>query len=190
MGGFAKRLFALVVVAALTCAGAGCSTPTPPTTTTLPPVLRPTDARPQRPLGDEYVPGIKNFGLVTADVWRGGHPSKAALDTLHQMGVRTVINLEEIEESTPGMHSEQFAVSGWHVTTMNTAEVVEAIRKCDKPVFIHCREGKDRTGLAVAAYRLSTGMSPDDAIAELHNFHVNPWWRRPIENRIHELAGK
>jgi protein tyrosine phosphatase (PTP) superfamily phosphohydrolase (DUF442 family) len=107
------------------------------------------------------------------------------------MGVRTVIDLQEDDQSTklpPGVRYVPVRVSGWHADQVDTDAVLRAIAENPKPVFIHCHQGKDRTGLAVAAYRLSQGMSAEDAIRELRRFRVNFWWRAPIEERIHALA--
>jgi protein-tyrosine phosphatase len=45
------------------------------------------------------------------------------------------------------------------------------------PVFVHCAEGKDRTGYSVATYRIVVeDWSSDDAIHEMFEFHYNPIW--------------
>jgi protein tyrosine phosphatase (PTP) superfamily phosphohydrolase (DUF442 family) len=144
---------------------------------------------PQRPL-DGYVPGVANFGFVTTDVWRGAEPTSGGFRTLAAMGVRTVIDLQEYDQSAklpPGVRYVPLRVSGWHADEVDTDAVLRAIAESPKPVFIHCHQGRDRTGLAVAAYRLSQGMSTADAIRELRRFRVNFWWRSPIEKRIHLL---
>jgi protein-tyrosine phosphatase len=41
----------------------------------------------------------------------------------------------------------------------------------DKKVFVHCRLGDDRTGMAVAAYRMANeSWSPDEAMKEMKAF--------------------
>lgn len=156
----------------------------------IPSVIIPTDLSPQKPL-DGYVPGVENFGFVSADVWRGGRPTTQGLETLAAMGVRTVIDLEQTDapaDVPAGVTLVRLPVSRWRVYEVDTEAVRRAIDDNPKPVFVHCKQGRDRTGLAIAAYRLSQGMSADDAIAELRNFHINMWWVIPIESRIRELA--
>ena len=155
-----------------------------------PAVIVPDALTPQRPR-DGYVPGVENFGFVSADVWRGGRPTTQGLQTLAAMGVKTVIDLEQTDtpaEVPPGVTLVRLPVSRWRVQEVDTQAVLHAIDDNPKPVFVHCKQGRDRTGLAIAAYRLSQGMSADDAIAELRNFHVNLWWVIPLEGRIRELA--
>ncbi|MDB5332915.1 MAG: protein-tyrosine-phosphatase [Phycisphaerales bacterium] len=142
---------------------------------------------PQQPID---VPGLPNFGFISADVWRGGEPTPDGLKTLAAMGVKTVIDLRESDESANvpvGVYYVRMPVSPWSADRVDVAEVLRTIAGSPKPVFIHCHEGRDRTGLAVAAYRLSQGMSADDACKELHNFHVNWWWSSPIEKSIRDL---
>jgi protein tyrosine phosphatase (PTP) superfamily phosphohydrolase (DUF442 family) len=181
----------MLLLAAFVC---GCAAPAAPAPAAPPTVIVPTDRRPQRPLGDGYVPGVENFGFVSGDLWRGARPTRAGFATLAAMGVRTVIDLELHDDAPadlpPGVRYVSIPTPGWHSDRVDSIRVLAAIRDNPKPVFVHCREGRDRTGMAVAAYRLSTGMSAADAIAELHNFHVHPWWGLFIERRVRELAGK
>ena len=45
------------------------------------------------------------------------------------------------------------------------------------PVLVHCAEGKDRTGYAIAAYRIvEQRWDADSAIQEMFDFHYNSLW--------------
>lgn len=173
------------------CVLAGCThdtTERPVEITTLP---APTSVHtpPQKPI-DIDPTNLPNLGLVTRDVWRGGQPSDVGLLTLAQAGVKTVIDLREegpAETVPAGVRLVRLPVSAWHADNVDPVVLLHAIMDNPKPVFIHCREGRDRTGLAVAIYRLSTGMSAAEACRELRNFHVNVWWQAPIERRIYQL---
>lgn len=148
-------------------------------------------ATPQGPL-EAGLPGVPNFGVITRDVWRGGQPSTEGLEVLVAMGVKTIIDLrEEGDESAsiaPSVHYIRLPTSAWHADLVDVQKILHAISENPKPIFVHCQQGRDRTGLAIAAYRLSTGMKAQDACTELVNFHVNPWWQGPIERRIRSLA--
>jgi protein tyrosine phosphatase (PTP) superfamily phosphohydrolase (DUF442 family) len=144
---------------------------------------------PQQPIetGDA---GLSNFGFVTRDVWRGAEPSPEALQTLAKLGLKTVIDLRENgtpDAPPPGVRIVHIPVSAWHADRVDPARVLAAIADNPKPLFIHCCEGRDRTGLAIAEYRLSLGMNANDACRELRNFHVNLWWQIPIQQKIFHL---
>jgi protein tyrosine phosphatase (PTP) superfamily phosphohydrolase (DUF442 family) len=153
-----------------------------------PHVVVPQTHTPQHPL-DAYVPGVDNFGFISADIWRGARPTPQGIDTLANMGVKTVINLEQHYNDLPpaGIHYIHLPTSPFHCDHLDIHALLQAIHDNPKPIFIHCQAGKDRTGLAVAAYRLSQGMSPTQAIEELRNFHVHALWRPFIEHRIAQL---
>jgi protein tyrosine phosphatase (PTP) superfamily phosphohydrolase (DUF442 family) len=166
---------------------AGCAHQGRRSTQLLPPSSNRTP--PQHALEAE-VPGLPNFGFVTRDVWRGGQPDAIGLETLAKLGLKTVIDLRENgtpDVLPPGVRIVRLPVSAWHADWVDPARLLAAISNNPKPVFIHCREGRDRTGMAVAEYRLSTGMSAADACRELLNFHVNSWWQIPIEQHIDRL---
>ena len=155
------------------------------------PTTAPSLLEPCHPLPDGSVPGVNNFAIISADVWRGAQPSREGFRLLADMGVKTIIDLQEIDESKlipDGVRYVPVRTSAFSADRLDTTAVLAAIRASPKPVFIHCHEGRDRTGLAVAAYRLRQGMTCERALSELDNFHVNFWWRSPIKSRVQQLA--
>lgn len=176
----------------LACAAAalltGCAHPPGDPTSLKPPASNQTP--PQYPLPAD-LPGLPNFGFVTHDIWRGGEPSAAGLARLAQLGVKTVIDLREDDALPdvlpPGIRLVRLPVSAWRADGVDPWKLLHAIKTSPTPIYIHCREGRDRTGLAVAEYRLAKGMSAADACRELRNFHVNLWWEIAIELRIYRL---
>ena len=80
--------------------------------------------RPQRPL--DHVPGIENFGFVSADVWRGARPTAQGYQTLREMGVGTVIDLElpgQMPACPPELSVRNLPVAGWHADRVDTAKL-------------------------------------------------------------------
>jgi protein-tyrosine phosphatase len=78
-------------------------------------------------------------------------------------------------------------VSLWQCDQVDVAAVMRAIEESPKPVFIHCLVGRDRTGLAVAAWQMTQGMSAAEAIADMERFGTNPFWNEAIKRRIRRL---
>jgi protein tyrosine phosphatase (PTP) superfamily phosphohydrolase (DUF442 family) len=123
----------------------------------------------------------KNFALVSDQIYRGGEPS---IDDLRMMAsvldLRTVISLDgeigsKIHQAVQdlGMEHLIIPISGRGSTALvdflrnNIARLLES----KKPVYVHCRHGSDRTGMAIAFYRMhKEGMSPEDAVAEARKF--------------------
>ncbi len=140
--------------------------------------------------GSKDALGVRNFGEVSPEIWRGGKPSPEGMHWLADRGVKTIIDLQMIDESADvpkGVRYVPIRVSMWQCDCVDVAAVTKAIDQSAKPVFIHCQAGRDRTGVAVAAWRMAHGMSADDAIAEMERFGTNPWWNGAVRSKIRRL---
>jgi protein tyrosine/serine phosphatase len=135
--------------------------------------------------------GVKNFGEVSPEIWRGGKPTREGMHWLADRGVKTIIDLQMEDESgdvPAGVRYVPIRVSMWECDCVDVEAVVRAIEESPKPVFVHCQAGRDRTGLAVAAWRMAHGMSADDAIAEMERYGTNPLWNAAIKSKIRRLG--
>ncbi len=130
------------------------------------------------------LPGLTNVARVAPGIYRGAQPQPSGYATLKKLGVRTVINLR-------ARHSEKAAVEA---AGMRSIEVpiripgtltAEAMRRVvadmadpnNQPVFVHCAQGRDRTGVAVAVYRMEMDRwSNAEAEAEMQAFGFNHVW--------------
>jgi tyrosine-protein phosphatase SIW14 len=140
--------------------------------------------------GDKSITAVSNFGQVTPDVWRGGKPSRDGMKWLDDRKVKTIIDLQMDDESAivpSNIKYISIRVSQLHCDQVDVAAVTRAIDQSPKPVFIHCHAGRDRTGLAVAAWQIAHGATAEEAIADNKKFGHNVWWDAAINRRIHEL---
>jgi protein tyrosine phosphatase (PTP) superfamily phosphohydrolase (DUF442 family) len=140
--------------------------------------------------GNKEAVGITNFGQVSPEIWRGGRPTNEGMQWLAERGVKTIIDLQMQDESADvplGVRYVPIRVSMRQCDCVDVAAVIKAIDENPKPVFIHCQAGRDRTGLAVAAWRMAHGMSADDAIAEMERYGANLWWNGAIKSKIRRL---
>ena len=74
-------------------------------------------------------------------------------------------NVASILNSLPSM-DELYSMMLHDEHLANLREVVRYIMTCDKPVYFHCTEGKDRTGIVGAILLLSLGVSREDIIED------------------------
>jgi len=108
---------------------------------------------------------VRNFGKVNDHLYRGGEPSLVGLQELGAMGVKVIIDLRETSESTDferhqveklGMKYINVPLAPLSAPTQEQMEHVLSLLVHDdsKPIFVHCRRGKDRTGTVIACYRI------------------------------------
>ncbi len=135
---------------------------------------------------------ICNFHQVDSQLYRGGRPRASAYPKLAEMGVRTIINLEEKEygevereevnklnRGLPPDRQIQFiscpigpaeieekGIPGDHLK-----HLFKEMEGAPKPIFIHCYHGKDRTSAIVVLYRLLMNQkSYDEAYQEAKHY--------------------
>ncbi len=130
------------------------------------------------------LPGLSNVGRVSPGVFRGAQPTKEGYATLKMMGVKTVINLRtSMSEKKPveaaGMRSIEVPIEMSRNGLKEKVDRVVALMAdpANQPVFVHCRQGRDRTGIVVAAYRMKMqGWPLADAETEMQAFSFNDIW--------------
>ncbi len=120
-----------------------------------------------------------NFSQVTQGIYRGGRPDQPGVEVLAKMGVKTIIDLENDDAAIAAERGWAQAVGINHISepmngleTPNTTEVNDILAKmadpANQPLFVHCMQGHDRTGLLVALYRVEKeGWTPKDAHDEM-----------------------
>jgi protein tyrosine phosphatase (PTP) superfamily phosphohydrolase (DUF442 family) len=111
------------------------------------------------------VPGIKNFDMVDAHVYRGAQPTDEGLRYLAKLGVKTILDLRETDDRSK---AEERVVTGAGMRYVNVpmtglippteAEITKILALLENsttgPVFVHCKRGADRTGAVLAAYHI------------------------------------
>ncbi len=138
---------------------------------------------------------IRNFCVATSHVlWRGERPNKADATWLLEHRVGTIVNLEEIQDDHTAFDSaaaspdfthsidyyhlpdfEPLHMMSWSLLDSHVARFLAIVSDAPKPVYVHCMDGIDRTGVMIAAYRvLIEGSSREEANAEMARFR-SPW---------------
>lgn len=137
-------------------------------------------------------PGLKNFYKVNENIYRGARPTVEGFKSLQELGIKTIVNFEafhtdedEIAESGTSFYYRPIRMTAWDISDENMLEFLKIATDPDNyPIYVHCQHGSDRTGVAIAMYRIFVeGWSREAAIDELKNggygFHFV--WQNIIE---------
>jgi protein tyrosine phosphatase (PTP) superfamily phosphohydrolase (DUF442 family) len=119
-------------------------------------------------------PGLPNLHRVSPTLYRGAQPTPEGLGELRRLGVKTIVSLrafhgERETVAAAGLGYERVSFKVWHPEDEDMRRFLSIVGDpARQPVFVHCLRGSDRTGTAVAVYRMSAeGWSPEDAIDEM-----------------------
>lgn len=121
---------------------------------------------------------LPRFQQVTDRLYRGGQPRAGGLRRLRELGIDTIVNLRGTSSSTRAEANEARALgfNYFNVALPNWGRPQdERVRRAlliiaapqNGRVFVHCKDGVDRTGTIVAIHRVThQGWDTDDALAE------------------------
>ncbi|MDM7924188.1 MAG: tyrosine-protein phosphatase [Pyrinomonadaceae bacterium] len=128
---------------------------------------------------------IINFGKMDDRLYRGGQPQAGDYEALKKLGVTTVVDLrndptdyEKPAVEALGMKYVNIPMSGWK--SPKDADVEKFMSLMNDPstgvVYVHCKAGKHRTGLAGAVYRFNRyGWNYDQAYKEMKKYNYTSW---------------
>jgi protein-tyrosine phosphatase len=138
---------------------------------------------------------IRNFCVEGPGLWRGERPTRSDATWLLQHGVATVVNLEvflsdrfafDRATAPAATHQVQYFhipdfepvhLVNWSLLDKHVARFIAIVQQAPKPIYVHCLDGLDRTGVLIAAYRVVVGGVDDEtAIAEMARYGT-PWVR-------------
>jgi protein tyrosine phosphatase (PTP) superfamily phosphohydrolase (DUF442 family) len=198
---YARAILPLVFVVALAGCAASAYSAAPERSSLLPPdgAVRDTFAwlRSQR--------GPTRFQQVAPALYRGGQPTAAQLAALHALGVRTIVDLrntasavanERAEADRLGLRFLSFPFSG--LAKPDPAQLRAIVAALADPangaVYVHCQQGRDRTSLVVALYRVwHDGWSPELAWQREADDYGHGGWRhiffRKLDRAFVTLTG-
>jgi protein tyrosine phosphatase (PTP) superfamily phosphohydrolase (DUF442 family) len=135
---------------------------------------------------------VPNFCEVDAGkLWRGARPAVEDVTWLLQAGVKSVVNLELLYDDLPVLTDAHdlatkkitlnyYRVRDWEPLVMlspastdeHVVRFLAIASQAEKPLYVHCRSGENRTGVMVAAYKLilQGEKNIDAVIDEMKNF--------------------
>jgi protein tyrosine phosphatase (PTP) superfamily phosphohydrolase (DUF442 family) len=139
------------------------------------------------------VNGIKNFAQVAKGIYRGAQPNAEGLKYLSDNGFKTIISFREwhCEKLDPKLATmeaisipiEADIFGSEPPTETQIKRFFEVIMdKGELPVFFHCMQGVDRTGVMAALYRIEIdGWTNKEAIEEMQAFGFHDMWKDLME---------
>ena len=133
---------------------------------------------------------LPNFREVSPGLLRGGHPNTAGIQELKRRGVKVIVDLEIADyiEATPGVIAQElrdakaagipvvrFPMSAFEPALSQrfddqmTAAIAQLAKASPSNLtYVHCRHGRDRTGLVVGLHRVENEkMAPKAAYTEM-----------------------
>lgn len=149
---------------------------------------------PQQSLDRKKLP---NFDMVNPELYRGGQPASGGLQRLADLGIKTIVNLRGEGEGVSREEEEARALGlrFFHAPFERSGRPRDADMKLVlsilntpeyQPVFVHCKQGADRTGTVIAIYRIThDGWTSEQAKAEAnrHGMHL---WESGMKDYIHD----
>lgn len=166
-----------------------------------------------KPLADACAsplsPAVANSCVVApGTLWRGAKPDLEGAATLISLGVKTVVNLETLNDDLGAFRAarpatassakiDYFRIRDWEPNVViapalldsHVADFIAIAKTRPKPIYVHCRSGQNRTGVMVAAYRvLLEGMPIESAIAEMQKYQ-GVWFKQDAEY-LRSLTGE
>jgi len=128
------------------------------------------------------------FHRLDENYLRGSEPKHGAIETLTQLGVKTIVDLRSIYDHTDeiGLAAERVGIryywlpmSVWNPPTDEQAkEFVSVVTdKTKGPFFVFCFDGLNRAGEMSAIYRLAEHKwSVERALEEMDEWGFNPYY--------------
>ena len=135
----------------------------------------------------------KRFKQVEKGIYRGGKPSSEDIEVLKNIfKINRIISLDkeaatEISPICKKFNIEHLIIPiSWEeinpkIIKFLKNNIVELLEE-SKPTFIHCVKGKDRTGLAIALYRIAKGWDKEEAYEEAKSFRFGIGLEENIKN--------
>jgi len=142
------------------------------------------------------IEGLPNLGRVSETLYRGAQPKQAGYPELKKLGIEIVVNLRNEEDKiaeergrveAQGMRYVSIPWSGWDdPDNKQVAEFLELLRaNPDRKIFVHCKVGKERTGVMLATYRMvAQGWTPEQALDEMEAFGFRGFWFRHLKKYV------
>tara|TARA_R110002073_G_scaffold93036_2_gene217624 strand:- start:11 stop:604 length:594 start_codon:yes stop_codon:yes gene_type:complete len=132
--------------------------------------------------------GLKNVARITDKLYRGAQPTEQGYQQLKDMGIKTVISFRRFNDSRAEVEAAGlefvripiYASIGSNPPTDEQLQLFfDTVLDPEKqPVFMHCKHGKDRTGMMAGLFRIERQCwTNQEAIDEMQAFGYHDVFR-------------
>lgn len=116
-------------------------------------------------------------------IYRGSRPvSYWDWQMLKKLGIKYALDLQTTGQFDEQMHAESVGITTFclPLSWLFAPRLADLYRAnnfawAHRPVYIHCRAGKDRTGMVAAFIKIINGMPKAAAITEMKKMGMH-WW--------------
>ena len=129
---------------------------------------------------------IKNFGQMDERFFRGGQPKEGDYQQLANLGIKTVIDLQNEPTSYEKQSVEALGMKYINIPMSDkeypeTAKIDQFLKLVDDPAtgkfYVHCAGGRHRTGVMGAVYRFNNyHWNYDQVYAEMKKYDFYTRW--------------
>ena len=129
---------------------------------------------------------IKNFGQMDERFFRGGQPKEGDYQQLANLGIKTVIDLQNEPTSYEKQSVEALGMKYVNIPMSDkdypeTAKIDQFLKLVDDPAtgkfYVHCAGGRHRTGVMGAVYRFNNyHWNYDQVYAEMKKYDFYTRW--------------
>lgn len=142
---------------------------------------------------------LPNFHRVGERLYRGAQPRDGGIKRLAELGINTIINLRGPDERIEEERAEALSLGMKYFSipfpsfSRPSPELVDKVLQIilapdSGRVFVHCKQGADRTGTIIACYRiLSDGWALKAALDEARRFGLK-WMQFGMKDFIRDFA--
>jgi protein tyrosine phosphatase (PTP) superfamily phosphohydrolase (DUF442 family) len=108
------------------------------------------------------LPGLHNVVAYTDELYSGSQPEGPGLETLADMGFRTIISVDGAQPAVEsaealGLRYVHLPIGYDGIDATRKLELARAVRDLPGPIYVHCHHGKHRSAGAAAAITLALG---------------------------------
>ena len=129
---------------------------------------------------------IKNFGQMDERFFRGGQPKEGDYQQLANLGIKTVIDLQNEPTGYEKQSVEALGMKYVNIPMSDkdypeTAKIDQFLKLVDDPAtgkfYVHCAGGRHRTGVMGAVYRFNHyNWNYDQVYAEMKKYDFYTRW--------------